>query len=810
MKVSYKWLNEWIDLSDVTPETIADLLTNAGIEVDGVDSLNKGIENVVVGKVLKAEQHPDADKLRVCTVDVGESEPLQIVCGAANVAAGQLVPVAKIGATLPGDFKIKKTKLRGVESQGMICSGQELGLEGKYLPKELQSGIYVFSEEYAIGADVLPIFGLDDTILDLDLTPNRSDCLSMRGVAYEMGALLNRSIKLPAQALTETSAKIEDLLTLDVQDQDLCPRYAGKIVKNVTVAPSPMWLRNRLQAAGIRSINNIVDITNLILLEYGQPLHAFDYNKLSNQKVVVRRAKEQEKMQSLDEVERTLTSDMLVIADDKEAIAIAGVMGGFESEVTDATTDIFIESAHFQALSVRKTSTAIGLRTEASIRFEKGTDPNVVIDAVNRAAMLMAELGKGEIVSGIVDSNPGKKPGNAIKVTADKLNSRLGTSLSKEQIVQYFNRLQFSVEDQQEEMIVHVPTRRGDITMADDLSEEVARLFGYANIPTTLPIGQSTQGKLTDEQKARRRVRDCLISLGWFEAVTYSFINPNKITELELMDEMYQKMIPLKMPLSEERSHLRTSMLPSMLEIAEYNSNRKNDSIRLFELGKVFFPKELPLQELPQESIMLAGIAYGNATGTHWSNKSTPIDFYYVKGALEQLFTYFGIDQFAVEYKPVVRPALHPGQTANITIDGMEVGCIGQIHPKVVKKYNLPKTFYFEINYEQLLAAANFKIQYRSLPKYPSIKRDLAMVIDESVEAHQVMKTIKDSAGKWLVDIQLFDVYAGKGVPEGKKSLAVSLTFRDQEKTLTDEEIQGAIAKIVAKLESTIQAELRS
>ncbi|OEF95617.1 phenylalanine--tRNA ligase subunit beta [Desulfuribacillus alkaliarsenatis] len=810
MNVSYKWLSEWIDLTDVTPEIVADKLTNAGIEVDSIDKLDQGVQGVVVGKVLKAEQHPNADKLRVCTVDVGESEPLQIVCGAANVAKDQLVPVAKVGAVLPGNFKIKKSKLRGVESQGMICSGQELGLENKYIPKELQDGIYVLPENYPLGSDVRPIFNLDDTVLELDLTPNRSDCLSMRGVAYEMAALLNKQVKKPQVEMTELEQEhIDKLITLDVQDSELCPRYAGRIVKGVTIGPSPMWLRNRLQAAGIRSINNIVDITNLILLEYGQPLHAFDYDRLANQKVVVRRAKANEMIKTLDEIERKLTEDMLVIADDKEAIAIAGVMGGYDSEVTSETKNIFIESACFNSVSVRKTSTAFGLRTEASIRFEKGTDPNIVTEAVDRAAVLMAQLGGGEIVQGIVDSSPGEVQNSPVAIEVNRINQRVGTELTKEQMIEIFNRLQFTVKEQGDELLVSVPTRRRDITIAEDLSEEVARLYGYENIPTTLPIGQSTQGRLTDEQQARRRVRDCLISAGWYEAVSYSFINPNRVTELELNDDIYQKMIPLKMPLSEERSHLRTTMLPSMLELAQYNSNHKNEAIKLFELGKVFRPKELPLKELPEEKITVAGIAYGNINGLHWSNQTQAVDFYYVKGVLEQLFSYLGLNQSGISYRPVTKPALHPGQTAVIEINGEEVGYIGQLHPKVIKQFNLPKTYYFELDYEKLLEHANFKIQYQSLPRYPAIKRDIAMVIAEETNASDIMDTIKKSGGDLLIDIQLFDVYAGKGIEAGKKSLAFSLTYRNREKTLTDEEVQVSIDSILAELESKWQAELR-
>jgi len=810
MKVSYKWLNEWIDLKDISPEEIADKLTNAGIEVDGIIPMDKGVENVVIGKVLQVQKHPDADKLRVCNVDVGESEPLQIVCGAPNVAVGQQVPVAKIGAVLPGDFKIKRSKLRGVESQGMICSAKELGLDNKFVPKELQEGIYVFADEYQVGSDIRPIFNLDDVVLDLDLTPNRSDCLSMRGVAFELAALFNRPIKLPSNSVKETNANIEELISLEVEDASLCPRYTGRLVRNVTVAPSPMWLRNKLQAAGIRSINNIVDITNLILIEYGQPLHAFDYNKVNGKSIIVRRANDNETIKTLDETERQLTTEMLVIADQQSAIAIAGVMGGYESEVTDETKDIFIESAYFNSTSVRRTSTTFSLRSEASIRFEKGTDPNIVVDAVNRAASLMAELAGGEIVSGIIDSNNHIVPDKDIQLSIEQINNRLGTDISKDQMIDLFKRLQFKVTEAGQQLVVCVPTRRQDITLVEDLSEEVARLYGYANIPTTLPVGQSTQGMLTDEQKDRRRMRDYLLSVGWDEAVSYSFINPQTVSDLQLMDDKYQNMIPLKMPLSEERRNLRTTLLPSMLELAAYNNNHKNESIQLFELGKVFLPKQLPIEELPLEKIMVAGIAYGSVHNNHWSYKSISVDFYYVKGIVEGIFDYFGIPHSLIEFKPVSKPSMHPGQTASIIVNNKEIGYIGQLHPKVIKIYDLPKAFYFEIDYQAILEIANLKIQYQRLPKYPTIKRDLAMVINQQVNAQDIKKSIIKYGTELLTGVQLFDVYAGKGIADGKKSLAYSLTFNDPNKTLTDEEVQTVINKIVTGLEEDWQAELRS
>lgn len=813
MLVSYKWLNEWIDLSDLSPEEVADKLTNAGLEVDGIIRLGEGLDKVVLGKVIAKDQHPDADRLSVCQVDVGQEEKLQIVCGAANVAAGQLVPIATIGAVLPGDFKIKKSKLRGVESQGMICSAQELGLDSKFVPKELQEGIYVFADSsYPLGTDIKKIMDLDDVILDIDLTPNRSDCLSMRGVAYELSALYERPVNEPESKLEENQARghISDLIKLDIQAPELCPRYAGRIVKNVKIAPSPAWLQTKLQAAGIRSINNIVDITNLILLEYGQPLHAFDYNKISGQEIIVRQAKADEIIKTLDDTDRRLEADMLVIADRNAPIAIAGVMGGYDSEVTDETRDIFIESAYFESGTVRKTSTHFGLRSEASIRFEKGTDPDTVIRGLNRAASLMVDLAGGELVEGIVDANYQKLEAKIIKVKPSRINDRLGTDLSKAEMLGIFDRLGFTSQNLGEEIEITIPSRRQDINIFEDLTEEIARIYGYDKIPTTLPVGESSQGQLTRDQSARRRLRNYMISAGWDEAVSYSFINPKSIEELGLVGEKYEQMVGLKMPMSEERSHLRTSMMPSLLELAEYNNNHKNYAIKLFELGKIFLPESLPLKELPEEKVMLAGISYGKIDPLSWAAKRIDVDFYYIKGLVEGVLAYFGLDKDKVSYEAREMPAMHPGQTGLVSYNGQELGYLGQVHPRVAKLYDLPRTFYFELDYEAISSLANLEIKVKSLPRYPAMHRDLALVLDREVEAENVAKSIKKAASDLLKEVTLFDVYTGVGVSNDKKSLAFSLKFSHNDKTLTDEEVEKDIAKIIKAMEAEWQASLRS
>jgi phenylalanyl-tRNA synthetase beta chain len=807
MKVSYNWLAQYVDLSGITPEELAEKLTRSGVEVEAVEYMNQGVTDVVVGYVVEKEKHPDADKLNVCQVDVGSGEMLQIVCGAKNVAAGQKVPVAVVGAKLPGDFKIKKAKLRGVASNGMICSAKELGMNDKLMPKEIQEGILVLPEDLEVGQPIQPILGLDDVVLELGLTPNRSDCLSMIGTAYEVAAILGREVKLPDTDVPESAQTIEGKVEVDIEAPEHCQRYTARLISGVKLGPSPLWMQNRLMAAGVRPINNVVDITNYVMLETGQPLHAFDYTKVENGRIVVRLAKAGETIVTLDDTERTLDEEMLLITDGTKPIGIAGVMGGANSEVTEETVTILLESAHFAGSSIRKTSRKLGLRSEASLRFEKEVDPQAVERALNRAAALMAELAGGEVAQGIAEKTIAIPEAKEVVVRLSRLNGLLGTALSLEEVIAIFDRLAFPYVVDGERITVSVPTRRQDITREVDLIEEVARLHGYDHIPTTLPYGDNTQGMLTREQMLRRTVRQVLNGAGLDEVITYSFTHPGIMNDFA---SVYgeTKTVKLAMPMSEERSVLRTNLLPHLLEAAAYNSNRKERDLALFELGKVFLTEEETLSQLPEEHMVLAGLLTGNRVGPHWQQKAERVDFYLVKGILDVLLNRLGIT--GIEYRPVKDLAgMHPGRTAQVVLQGKVAGYIGQIHPAMQQKYDVEETYVFQLDTGVLFELATMHQGMIPLPKYPAISRDIAVVVDRNVSAGTLQKTIEKSAGELLESVRIFDVYVDDKLGENKKSVALSCTYRDPEKTLTDEEVQAVHEKVVESLAAQCGAELR-
>ncbi|MED0737188.1 phenylalanine--tRNA ligase subunit beta [Aneurinibacillus thermoaerophilus] len=807
MKVSYNWLAQYVDLSGVTPEELAEKLTRSGIEVEAVEYVNKGVSKVVVGYVAEKEKHPDADKLNVCQVDVGDGERLQIVCGAKNVAAGQKVPVALVGAKLPGDFKIKKAKLRGVESNGMICSAKELGINDKLMPKEIQEGILVLPEDLEVGQPIEPILGLDDVVLELGLTPNRSDCLSMIGVAYEVAAILGRKVKLPDIAVAETGEPIDGKVEVEITAPDHCRRYMARLVSGVKLGPSPIWMQNRLMAAGVRPINNVVDITNYVMLETGQPLHAFDYSKVENGRVVVRLAKPGEGIVTLDDVERTLDEEMLLITDGVKPLGIAGVMGGANSEVTDKTDTILLESAHFAASSIRKTARKLGLRSEASLRFEKEVDPKGVEYALNRAAALMVELAGGQVARGVSDQIIEAPEDKKIVLRLSRLNDLLGTSLSLEDVTSIFERLAFTYKTEGEVITVTVPTRRQDITREVDLIEEVARLYGYDHIPTTMPYGDNTQGLLTREQMLRRTIRQVLNGAGLDEVNTYSFTHPDIAFDFATVYRE-TKPIPLAMPMSEERSVLRTNLLPHLLETAAYNMNRKQRDLALFELGKVFLTDEETLTKLPEEKLALAGLLTGNWVGPHWQQKAEPVDFYLVKGILDVLFNRLGIT--GIKYRPAKDLAgMHPGRTAYVVLQGKTAGYLGQVHPVAEQKYDVGETYVFQLDADLLMELATMHQGMMPLPKYPAISRDIAVVVDRNVSAGTLQNIIEETAGEWLESVRIFDVYVDDKLGVNKKSVALSCTYRDPEKTLTDEEVQAVHDKVVRALAEECGAELR-
>lgn len=803
MFVSYKWLQEYVDLSGITAEELAEKITKSGIEVEGVETLNEGIKGVVVGHVMEREQHPNADKLSKCLVDIGEGDPVQIICGAPNVAKGQKVAVAKVGAVLPGNFKIKRAKLRGEESNGMICSLQELGIESKLVAKEYAEGIFVFPNDAQVGEDAIALLNRDDKVLELGLTPNRSDCLSMLGVAYEVAAILGKEVKLPAIEIQPSSEKASDYIKVSVEAVEENPLYVAKVIKNVKIGPSPLWMQGRLMAAGIRPHNNVVDITNYILLEYGQPLHAFDYDRLGSKEILVRRAKDGEVIETLDDVKRELTSDHLVITNGTVPVALAGVMGGANSEVRADTTTVLLESAYFNGATVRKASKDHGLRSEASARFEKGVDPNRVREAAERAADLMVKYAGGEVLEGAVEEdNLHIKPA-VVSVTLEKINRVLGTELSMEQVEDIFARLQFETTRDNEQITVTVPTRRGDITIEEDLIEEVARLYGYDNLPKTLPISASTPGKLTDYQKKRRIVRRFLEGAGLYQAVTYSLTSEEKAGQYAL-----EKREPIKlvMPMSEDRSRLRLSIVPQLLEVLKYNLARQIDSVALYEIGSVFLASGS--DELPEEREHAAAAVTGLWHVHPWQGEKKPVDFFVMKGLLEGLFACLGLEN-DIEFRQANVEGMHPGRTAEVYLSGKKVGFIGQIHPNVQKEMDLKETYVFELSLKSILEAETAPLHYEPIPRFPSITRDIALVVDKEKTAGELKNIIKEEGGSLLKEVQVFDLYEGEHMESGKKSIAFSLKYYDPERTLTDEDVSKAHEKVLQAVKEQAGAVLR-
>lgn len=815
MKVSTEWLSEYVSLDQVNVEELAEQITRSGIEIDAIEERNKGVTKVVAGFVKSKEKHPDADKLNVCIVDAGQEEELQIVCGAKNVDAGQIVPVALVGAKLPGGLDIKKAKLRGVLSQGMICSAKELGLNDKLLPKEQQEGILVLPEGTEIGTPIAQLLGLDDKVLDFDLTPNRSDCLSMLGAAYEVAAILGREIKLPEpdKKLIEVTEPAKERIAVKIEADGLCSRYAVRYISGVTIGTSPQWMQNRLMAAGIRPINNIVDITNYVMLEYGQPLHAFDADTIKGGVIGVREAKAGEKLLTLDGQERELETGALLIVDgENEPIGLAGVMGGLHSEVTDSTVNIVLESAKFDGGSVRKTSRHLGLRSEASLRFEKEVDPAAVIPALNRAAELMALFAGGQVLQGVVEAVVSEAEDKVITLSLTKLNAYLGTDISTLETKAIFARLHFECGDiGGNSLEVRVPTRRGDITRDVDLIEEVARLYGYDNIPTTLIEGPTTAGGYTKPQALRRALRGLLVHGGWQEVMGYSFIHEGYGPKFPKLGAEGRE-VKLAMPMSEDRSVLRMSLIPGLIHIAAYNRNRKQDNLALFEMGSVFQTDEEKLTKQPREIPVLGLLLAGDREEKRWNASSEQVDFFDLKGALESVFGYLGISEL-ISYEADAPLGFHPGRSASLylnTPSGKQwLGSLGQLHPELQREHDLDDTYVAELLLEPVYQYAGDTAVYRELPRFPSMQRDIAVVVDADVEAGALLAAIRNTAGDLLEELGVFDVYTGSKLGENKKSVALSLVYRHKERTLTDEEITSVHEQVVSMLEQTFAAELR-
>ncbi|TCP53677.1 phenylalanyl-tRNA synthetase beta subunit [Tumebacillus sp. BK434] len=808
MKISYQWLREYVEIGDLTPEQIGALLTDAGVPVEEFTPLNLGVTGVVIGHVLETRQHENADKLRVCTIDAGTGEHLQIVCGAPNVAPGQKVPVAVIGSVLPGDFKIKRAKLRGVESQGMLCSAKEIGLDIKLLPKEQTEGLYILPSDAPIGTDITEYLYMNDTVLELELTPNRSDLLNYRGVAYEVAALLGREVKL--NETFKPHGNSASPATVKIESEN-CTKYAAQVIQGVTIGESPLWLQAKLLSVGVRPINNVVDVTNFVMFEMGQPLHAFDLNKVAESTIIVRQAYDGEKLVTLDGNERTLDHGMLVIADPQKAIGLAGVMGGENSEVDAATTAIVLESAYFDPATTRKTGKALGLNSEAQKRFEKGMiDQGMVTAALLRAAELIVELAGGEIVGQPIEVVTGAAEPHVLPLRAERVNQLLGTAIEEGEMIAILRRLGFEVSGFKVDGAHHVtpPTRRPDMLREADLIEEIARVYGYDKIPVTLPEGALVQGQLSPVQKLRRSARELLIHMGLTEVVTYSLIHIGNFEKLGLATAGFEKQLELMHPLSEERNALRTHMLPSLVEVVQYNRNRRENDLAIFEIGKVFTPHEID-SELPHEHFRLAGLVTGNFSPVGIGEKARPVDFFTAKGIVENVLTGLGIS--GVSYERTELPGMHPGRTARIFQGEMTLGFVGGLHPEAEEAAELAPTYYFELDVERLLAAKHGATTVTaSLPKFPSMERDIAVLVDVDVPAGALLDTIYANGGELLVSARIFDFYQGAQVPEGKKSIAYALVYRSAERTLTDEEVTAAHENVLQALKETHHAELRA
>ncbi|HCY6327943.1 TPA: phenylalanine--tRNA ligase subunit beta [Staphylococcus aureus] len=792
MLISNEWLKEYVTIDD-SVSNLAERITRTGIEVDDLIDYTKDIKNLVVGFVKSKEKHPDADKLNVCQVDIGEDEPVQIVCGAPNVDAGQYVIVAKVGGRLPGGIKIKRAKLRGERSEGMICSLQEIGISSKYIPKSFESGIYVFSEAQVPGTDALQALYLDDQVMEFDLTPNRADALSMIGTAYEVAALYNTKMTKPETTSNELDLSANDELTVTIENEDKVPYYSARVVHDVTIEPSPIWMQARLIKAGIRPINNVVDISNYVLLEYGQPLHMFDQDAIGSQQIVVRQANEGEKMTTLDDTERELLTSDIVITNGQTPIALAGVMGGDFSEVKEQTSNIVIKGAIFDPVSIRHTSRRLNLRSESSSRFEKGIATEFVDEAVDRACYLLQTYANGKVLKDRVSSGELGAFITPIDITADKINRTIGFDLSQNDIVTIFNQLGFDTEINDDVITVLVPSRRKDITIKEDLIEEVARIYGYDDIPSTLPVfDKVTSGQLTDRQYKTRMVKEVLEGAGLDQAITYSLVSKEDATAFSMQQ---RQTIDLLMPMSEAHASLRQSLLPHLIEAASYNVARKNKDVKLFEIGNVFFANGEG--ELPDQVEYLSGILTGDYVVNQWQGKKETVDFYLAKGVVDRVSEKLNLE---FSYRRADIDGLHPGRTAEILLENKVVGFIGELHPILAADNDLKRTYVFELNFDALMAVSVGYINYQPIPRFPGMSRDIALEVDQNIPAADLLSTIHAHGGNILKDTLVFDVYQGEHLEKGKKSIAIRLNYLDTEETLTDERVSKVQAEIEAAL----------
>ncbi|KRN24817.1 phenylalanine--tRNA ligase subunit beta [Lacticaseibacillus camelliae] len=803
MNVSYDWLKELVDVP-ATPEELMDKVSRTGIEVDSVSRMADGLKKVVVGRVVTLKMHPDSDHLRVAMVDTGDDEPRQIVCGAPNIEQGQTVIVALPGARIGDNVKIKRGKMRGVESDGMICALQELGFSNDIAPKAYDAGIYVFDQPLEPGSNALKALGMEDAVLDFEITPNRADALGMRGVAWEVGATYGNKPHFEDKPVVETGKPVADYLSAQVADEKDAPSYQMRVVDNITIKDSPLWLQRRLWNAGIRPINNIVDVTNLIMLGYGQPLHAFDYAKLGSKQILVRRATQGEPLTTLDGNAHELTPDDIVITNGQKPIALAGVMGGLNSEITRGTTTVAIEAAMFARTPIRKTALRYNLRSEASSRFEKGIDVGSINKALDEAARLMAELGGGEVATGTISASHVDPEPVEVDISLDRINHILGTDLDADTVTGLFDRLGFGVSEADGLFSVLVPTRRWDIHIEADLIEEVARLYGFDNLPSTLPTTTMTVGEFTASQARRKRSRKLLEGLGLTQIISYALTTPAKAKAfaLETCEETH-----VAFPMTEDHQTLRRNLVSGLVDAVAYNVARKQTDLALYEQGRIF-PRSAG-HTRPQEVEYIAGALSGNVIQAGWHQQAKPVDFYYVKGIVDSLIADYRLAGH-VEYQALVdEPALHPGQSAKLVLDGEVIGLIGRLHPQFERTQKINETFVFELNLDALLSATRTTMTAVPAPKFPAVTRDIAIQVTRNITNAEIQAVITNNGGKFLRDAHLFDVYSGKKLAPGLKSLAYTLTYQRKDATLTDDEVNKAFDKVEAALKSELGAVIR-
>lgn len=797
MKTSLKWIKDLVPGLECTPQEYMDAMTLSGSKVEFYDCMDADLEKIVIGQVKSIEKHPDADKLVICQVDIG-SEVTQIVTGAPNVFEGAKVPVVLDGGRVAGGhdgtvteggIKIKKGKLRGVESNGMMCSIEELGSTRDMFPEAPENGLYIFGEDAPVGESAISYLGLDDVVVEYEITSNRVDCFAILGLAREAAATFNKKFVPPVVTETGNDEDVNDFIKVDIEATDLCKRYTARVVKDIKIAPSPKWMQDRLRAQGIRPINNIVDITNYVMEEYGQPMHAYDLDTIAGNKIVVRRAKNGEEFVTLDGQTRTVDDSVLMICDGEKPVGIAGIMGGENSMITDNVTTMLFESACFNGTNIRHSSKKVGLRTDASSKFEKGLDPNNAIEAINRACQLVEELGCGTVVGGVVDVYPEKVSSIQLPFEPDKYNSMLGTDITPEEMLEYFDRLEL-VYDKASNMLT-IPTFRQDLVGYADLAEEVARFYGYANIPTSLPTGEATTGGLSYKLKIEKVVRNVAKFCGFSQGMTYSFESPKVYDKLCIdANDKVRDAIVISNPLGEDFSIMRTLPLNGMLTSLATNANRRNKDVRLFEMGNIYLPKQLPLTELPDERMQLTLGFYGEG------------DFFTMKGVVEEILSQVGMNG-KLTYDPNAgRNYFHPGRQANIIYDGTVIGYLGEVHPKVAANYNLKERAYIAVlDMPEIVERASFDTKYVGIAKFPAATRDISMVVPKNVLAGDIEAVFEDKGGKILESYELFDIYEGNQITLGFKSMAYSLTFRAKDRNLEEEDITTAMNRILKGLD---------